>query len=266
MFTRRFEVGSTSRLDLEQVEILLRQAQSLDTELEQQRATVAHALVVLVGTQVELPASREQFTEKGVLQELRAGLPSDLLTGRPDIIEAELELRAAHANIGAARAAFFPQVTLTGSGGTTSGGLAGLFASPGLFAPGSATWIFLPVISVPIFDAGRNRNNLNLAEVRRNSAVANYEKTIQAAFRDVADALSAQHWLSAEIEYQEASLAAETERARLAQLRYENGSASYLEVLDAQRDVLSSQQQLVQVRGAFLSSRVRLYAALGGGA
>ena len=271
LFTRRVEVGSTSRLDLTQVEVLLRQAESLLAELEQERDAQVHALTLLVGTPAPLPFSEEPFNDQGIMQELRVGLPSELLRSRPDIIEAEHQLVAAHANIGAARAAFFPGVVLTGSGGTASFELNGLFAasgfsSQGLFTSTSATWSFLPHISVPIFDAGRNRNNLNLAQARRNDAVANYEKTIQTAFRDVSDALSNQKWLAEQLKVQQATLAAETERARLATLRYNAGSAPYLDVLDAQRDVLSSEQQVVHVRRELLSSRVRLYEALGGGA
>ena len=123
----------------------------------------------------------------------------------------------------------------------------------------------MPSLSLPIFDAGRNRANLDLAEVRRDLAVTNYEKTVQAAFRDVSDALSARHWLTEQVRIAQATLAAQTERARLSQLRYDNGSAPYFEVLDAQRELLTAEQQLVQTRRALLSSRVSLYAALGGG-
>jgi multidrug efflux system outer membrane protein len=266
IFTRRFEVGSTSRLDLIQVETLLRQAQALDAQLEQERAIQAHALTLLAGAPVDLTVTQERFGDQDMLRELHTGMPSDLLLRRPDIIAAEHQLRAAHANIGAARAAFFPRVTLIGSAGTTSVELSGLFSAPGLFSSGSGSWNFMPSISLPIFDGGRNRSNLNLAEVRRNIAVANYEKTVQAAFRDVSDAMSAQQGLTEQVRIQTATFAAQSERARLATLRYDNGAASFLEVLDAQREVLAGEQQLVQIRRALLSSRVRLYAALGGGA
>jgi outer membrane protein, multidrug efflux system len=266
LFTRRYEVGSTSRLDLKQVEVLLRQAQALLTELEQERAAQAHALTLLVGTAQPLPFAEEPFNDAGIMQELRVGLPSELLVNRPDIIAAEHELLAAHANIGAARAAFFPQLILTGSGGTASLELGRLFSSDGLFSGTSAMWNFLPSITVPIFDAGRNRSNLDLALARRNTSVAKYEKTIQTAFRDVSNALSDHRWLAQELEVQQADLAAETERARLATLRYNAGSSPFLDKLDAERGVLAAEQQLVQVRRALLSSRVRLYEALGGGA
>ncbi len=259
IFTRRFEVGATSKLDLTQVQTLLAQAQSLGVQLEQARAAQAHALSQLIGSPVDLAPTREHFDDSTVVQELRAGLPSELLIDRPDILAAEHRLRAANANIGAARAAFFPRVTLTGSFGTASAELDGLFES------GSRAWTFAPSISLPIFDGGRNRANLNLTEVRRELAVADYEKTVQTAFREVSDALSARQWLAEQVRIQQSNLAAQSERARLAKLRYDNGAATFLEVLDAQRDLLSTEQQLVQARRALLSARVALYAALGGG-
>ena len=259
IFRRRFQVGSTSKLDLTQVETLLWQAQSLTAQLEQQRAMQVDALTLLVGAPVDWTPAQGGFDDQSVLSELRVGLPSDLLISRPDIAAAEHQLKAAHANIGAARAAFFPRVTLTGAFGTASADLDGLFGA------GSRSWTFLPSISLPIFDAGRNRANLDLAKVRRDLAVASYEKTIQSAFRDVSDALSARRWLTEQVRIQQNTLAAQTERARLAMLRYDNGAAAFLEVLDAQRDLLSAEQQWVQTRRALLSSRVSLYAALGGG-
>lgn len=259
IFKRRFEVGAIAKMDLVQVEVLLQQAQTLAAQLEQGRAVLAHALTLLVGSPLPPLPENTGLSDDVVARELRVGLPSDLLLQRPDIVAAEHQLRAAHANIGAARAAFFPRITLTGSAGTASAGLDGLFDS------GSRAWSFMPSLSLPIFDAGRNRANLDLAEVRRDLAVTNYEKTVQAAFRDVSDALSARHWLTEQVRIAQATLAAQTERARLSQLRYDNGSAPYFEVLDAQRELLTAEQQLVQTHRALLSSRVSLYAALGGG-
>jgi multidrug efflux system outer membrane protein len=259
IFKRRFEVGAIAKMDLVQVEVLLQQAQTLAAQLEQGRAVQAHALALLVGSPLPPLPENTGLSDDVVARELRVGLPSDLLLQRPDIVAAEHQLRAAHANIGAARAAFFPRITLTGSAGTASAELNGLFDS------GSRAWSFMPSLSLPIFDAGRNRANLDLAEVRRDLAVTNYEKTVQTAFRDVSDALSARHWLTEQVRIAQATLAAQTERARLSLLRYDNGSAPYFEVLDAQRDLLTAEQQLVQTRRALLSSRVSLYAALGGG-
>jgi multidrug efflux system outer membrane protein len=259
IFTRRVEVGSSSKLELTQIQTLLTQAQGLRVQLQLARATQLNALTLLAGVPVDMPAAQNWPGDPGILIELSPGLPSDLLINRPDIFAAEHQLKAAHANIGAARAAFFPRIALTGSLGTASAELSGLFGT------GSLAWRFSPSISLPIFDGGRNRNNLDLAEVRRNLAVANYEKTVQSAFRDVSDALSARHWLSEQVGIAQAALSAQTERARLSQLRYDNGAATFLEILDAQRELLTAEQQLVQTRRTLLSSRVSLYAALGGG-
>ena len=259
LFKRRFEVGTTTRLDVAQVETLLTQAQSLGAQLEQARAAQAHALTLLVGTQPAGLEDRANLNDTEPMHELRVGLPSELLQERPDIIAAEHLLRGANANIGAARAAFFPSITLTGFFGTASAELDSLFNS------GTKAWLFAPQLVLPIFDAGRRQANLDLAEVRRDVAVAGYERTIQTAFREVADALSAQRWLGEQVAIQRRALAAQQERARLAQMRYDRGSATFLEVLDAQRDLLTAEQQLVQLRRALLSSRVALYAALGGG-
>lgn len=260
IFTRRFEVGSISKLDLTQVETLLSQALSLSAQLEQARAVQAHALAQLVGGPVDLTPDTRRFDDASVLQPLHAGLPSALLTQRPDLMAAEHQLRAAQANIGAARAAFFPTISLTAAYGTASAELSGLFDS------GSGAWNFAPRLVLPIFDADRIRANMDLAEVRRDVAVANYEKSVQGAFREVADALSNRRWLALQVDIGKTTLAAQSERARLAKLRYDNGAAPYLEVLDAQRDLLTVEQQLVQTRRALLSSQVSLYAALGGGA
>ena len=259
IFQRRVDVGSASRLNLTQVQTLLSQAEALGAQLEQARAQQANALALLVGAPVgPTPATVRLDTLQ--MPPLRVGLPSDLLAQRPDIMAAEHQLRAAQAQIGAARAAFFPRVALTGSLGTASAELGGLFDS------GSQAWTFSPTISVPLFNGGRLRNNLNLTEVRRDIAVANYEKTVQGAFRDVSDALVARQLLARQLAIAQDARAAQSERARLSQLRYDHGAAAFLEVLDAQRDLLVADQQVVQLRRALLSSQVSLYAALGGGA
>lgn len=259
IFRRRYEVGSISKLDLTQVETLWQQARALGAELEQARATQAHALEQLVGKPLDLPLPKAGLDDDAVMLDLPAGLPSDLLTQRPDIVAAEHQLRAANANIGAARAAFFPRITLTGAFGTASAELNGLFGS------GSGAWSFAPSLDLPIFDAGRRSATLDLADVRRDQAVARYEQSIQSAFKDVSDALAARHWLAEQVQVLRATVAAQSERARLAKLRYDHGASPYLEVLDAQRDLLTAQQALVQTRRALLSARVGLYAALGGG-
>jgi multidrug efflux system outer membrane protein len=248
-------------LDAAQAEILLNQARSEWAVVARLRAQAHNALTLLVGVPLpdggQMPLSR---IEASFLRELSPGLPAGLLLDRPDIRSAEHQLLAANANIGAARAAFFPRVTLTGSTGTASGEL------NGLFDPGSHAWSFSPAISLPLFDGGRNQAALDLAQARRDLAVADYQRIIQEAFREVADALAGRRWLEEQVKAQRATLAAQTERARLARLRYENGAASYLEVLDAERDRFAAELELVQTRRACLASGVNLYAALGGGA
>jgi len=188
-----------------------------------------------------------------------AGLPSELLANRPDIVAAEYRLRAAGANIGAARAAFMPNISLTGAYGTMSDRLDGLFSG------GSEAWSFSPTISLPLFNAGRLKGNLDVARARQDLAVAEYEQAIQRAFRDVSDALVRRRQLALQIDTTARLLDAQRERARLAQLRFDNGRSAYLEVLDAQRDLFEAEQGLVQLRRAEMASAVALYSALGGG-
>lgn len=259
IFQLRYDVGATSKLDAIQVQTLLTQAQALLAQLEQQRAQQINALRLLVGGNPQLLPQQAPFDKSNILAPITAGLPSDLLIQRPDIVAAEHRLRAANANIGAARAAFLPRIALTGSFGTASAELDGLFES------GSRAWAFVPTLSLPIFDGGRRRANLELSEVRRDIAVAEYEQSIQIAFREVADALAARHWLSRQLEVTRVARDVQAERVRLAQLRYDHGSSAYLEVLDAQRDLLETEQQLVVMRREMLSSQISLYSALGGG-
>ncbi len=255
----RYEVGAGSKLDAIQAEILLNQARSELAELERQREQSRNALMLLVGIPLAPETRPLSQIETTFLKEIAPGLPSELLLNRPDIIAAEHQLKAAHANIGAARAAFFPHITLTGDLGSASGDLDGVFGS------GSRIWSFVPSLSLPIFDGGRNRANLDLAEARRNIAVADYERTIQEAFREVADALADRRWMARQVAVQKATVANQTERTRLAYLRYESGTATYLEVLDAERGRFASEQVLVQARRALLAGMVNLYSSLGGG-
>lgn len=256
---QRFDVGASSALDLRQNEILVQSARASLATLTRQRTQAANALTLLVGKPLaDLPAAHN-LSEQNIVTEIPAGLPSDLLGHRPDIRAAEQRLRASNANIGAARAAFFPRISLTASTGTASNDLSGLFES------GSRTWSFVPQLVLPIFDAGRNSANLNLAEVRNDVAIAEYEKSIQTAFREVADALAGRAALDEQIDAQRAVLDAQEERLKLADLRYRNGVASSLEVLDAQRELFSAQQALVQARLLRLTNAIDLYRALGGG-
>jgi multidrug efflux system outer membrane protein len=258
IFKRRYEIGAISELDLTQVETLLTQAKSLKIQLEQLRDIQLQNLTFLVGKSINLKTEARYFDDMASFQELKPGLPSYLLTNRPDIVSAEHLLRSATANIGAARAAFFPNITLTGYAGSASAELSGLFKSD------SATWGFVPQITLPIFTAGQNQANLDIANVRRNQAIANYEKTIQNAFREVSSALTNQKWLTKQLEMQSHILSIQKRRSHLAQLRYDNGATPYLEVLDAQRDLLASEQAFVQAKRTLYANQVNLYTALGG--
>lgn len=256
----RRKAGVTSALDYRQTETLLTQAKTELAALNRQQAQTRNALIVLVGGPLpqDLPAP-QALTEQGLTRGISAGIPSELLSYRPDILAAEQRLRAANANIGAARAAFFPRISLTGSFGYASTDLDNLFGSDG------QTWSFGPSLSIPIFDFGRNKGNLDVAKARRDIAVASYEKTVQTAFQDVADALAARRFLAEQVEAQGRALKAQRALAELADLRYENGVADYLEVLDAQRNLFSAEQALVQTRRDELANMVGLYVALGGG-
>jgi multidrug efflux system outer membrane protein len=257
---QRAEVGASSRLDLRSSETLMETARAAALSLARQRAQAENALTLLVGQAT--PAASGALPDQrqlDAMSALPAGLPSDLLNRRPDIRAAEQRLKAATANIGAARAAFFPRISLTTSVGTSSPSLGGLFDS------GSGSWSFVPQLSLPIFDGGRNRANLSLAETRQNLAVTDYEKTIQIAFREVADALAARDYLGEQVNAQRSIVEAQADRLKLLQLRFEQGIASSLDILDAQRELFSAQQTLVQVQQQRSASAVDLYRALGGG-
>jgi multidrug efflux system outer membrane protein len=227
--------------------------------LKRQHALSVNALQVLVGTQIQSSESNQSLAKQEMLATIGAGLPSELLTQRPDIRAAEQRLRAMQANIAAARAAFFPRIALTAGVGTASTDLSGLFNS------GQNTWSFVPSVSLPIFDSGRNKANLKVAEVRSEIAVTSYEKTIQVAFREVADALAARATLNDEADAQHAVQKSQSERLALAQARYQNGIANYLEVLDAERELFTAEQQLLQTKLLNLTNAIDLYRALGGG-
>lgn len=261
IFTRRLEVGSASRLELTQVETLLTQAEALVVQLQQQIEAQKLALGILLGDVSDDAVAMDEGLplDAGMLAPVAPGLPSDLLISRPDIVAAEHLLRSANANVGAARAAFFPRISLTAFGGFASTDLDRLFDGA------NQSWSFAPSLSLPIFDGGRNRAGLDLAKVRKNIAVVQYEQTVQSAFRDVAVALSAQHWSLQQVDVQQRALTALRERARLSRLSYDHGASSFLEVLDAERNLISAEQQMVQTRRLLLSSRVALYVALGGG-
>lgn len=256
---QRFEVGASSALDLRQNEVLVQTARASAAALVRQRAQAVNTLTLLVGRPLDNLPPPQPLSAQNIVAELPAGLPSDLLVRRPDIRASEHRLMATNANIGAARAAFFPRISLTAGIGSASGELSGLFEA------GTRTWSFVPQLVLPIFDGGRNRANLTLAQVRNNVAVAEYEKTIQVAFREVADALVARGAINEQIDAQRRVLEAQAERLRLAELRYQGGVASSLDVLDAQRELFSAEQSLVQTRLLRLTNAVDLYRSLGGG-
>lgn len=253
----RVENGVGNELERRQAESLLEAAQLALAQAERQRVLDGNALVLLLGA--PLPA---ELPPPAPLQlaELPVGLPSEVLTQRPDVRQAEQQLAAANANIGAARAAFFPRIALTASLGQASGSLAALFQA------GHFAWSVAPQLLLPIFDRGRNQANLQAAQATRELALAQYERAIQAAFRKVADALGSRASLREQAAAQARLLAAETERARLAELRWRGGVASHLEWLDAQRSLLAARQGLVQAELAVALNRVALYRVLGGGA
>ncbi|PLX74346.1 MAG: RND transporter [Azoarcus sp.] len=255
---RRTEVGASSDLELRQVESLLVSTRGELAALEREAARNGAVLAQLVGHQALPTQPPLSLAEQGLEGELPPGLPAELLTRRPDIRAAEQRLSGANASIRAARAAFLPNITLTGFAGASSAELDGLFQG------GSGTWSFTPALRLPLFDGGRTQANLNLAEAHKLVAIADYEATIQNAFREVAEALAAQRWLAVQVREQTALVTAEAERARLAGLRFERGASSYLDVLDAERALFAAEQALVQLRRARMSSTVNLYRALGG--
>jgi multidrug efflux system outer membrane protein len=256
----RLDAGVTSALDYRQSETLLTQAETQLASLKLAKAQSDNFLSVLIGGPAPegLPAPLP-LVAQGRTPALAAGLPSDLLTARPDILGAEEQLRAARANVGAARAAFFPNIALTGSLGFASSSLDNLFGDNGL------TWSFGPSISLPIFDFGRNKGNLTVAEARENIAVATYDKTVQTAFREVADALAGRRYLAEQVEAQERGTLATRRIADLARKRYREGVSTYLEVLDAERNLFAAEQTLLELRRAEADNLVTLYVALGGG-
>jgi len=259
MIGKRREVGLSGDLDFLQADAATQLVRAELENLERQRAAAENTLTLLVGKAPPSLSAGCSLAGQDLVADLVVGLPSEVLLRRPDVLAAENRLMAANANIGAARAAFFPRITLTGIFGTASRALSGLFEA------GSDTWSFQPVLTLPLFSAGRLSSSLDLAEVRKVIAVAEYEKTIQVAFREVADLLEARARLTRQLEAQQAAEKAQAEALRLAQARYQAGITSYLEVLDAERSLFASRQAGLQTRRARLSVAAQWYKALGGG-
>ena len=253
----RFDNGAASELDLRQAQTLAEAARVTLAQQRRQRELDRNALALLLGQALpEWPAVPARVSAIA-LADVPAGVPSEVLLRRPDVAQAEQQLVAANASIGAARAAFWPRITLTASAGTASTQLSDLFKD--------GAWSFAAQLLQPIFDAGRNRANLAVAEVQRDIAVAQYERAIQAAFRDVADALAGRATLDDQVRATQAQADAEQARYRLSELRFRNGVSSSLELLDAERSLFAVQQAVVQTQLAFLQNRVSAYRALGGG-
>jgi multidrug efflux system outer membrane protein len=255
--------GAASDLDWRLAQTVLESARVTLAQQLQTRAKDENALVLLLGQ--SLPASARSVLAKGQLEgqqfaDLPPGLPSDMLTYRPDIRQAEQTLLASNANIGAARAAFFPRISLTAGAGSASGELSGLFKN------GSWGWTMAPSLVLPIFDAGSNQASLDSARVARDIAVAQYEKAIQTAFSEVSNGLAGQDTLAQQLRSSEGLLKAESERSRLIKLEFDNGAASQLDWLDAQRSLFTVQQSLVQTRLSYLQNQITLFKSLGGGA
>jgi multidrug efflux system outer membrane protein len=258
---RRFELGSSSALDLHQAQTSVESARADVARYTGQLAQDRNALVLLVGNDLpEEMLQADALASVSGIADIPAGLPSAHLQRRPDVLQAERQLQAANANIGAARAAFFPSISLTASAGSASNQLAELFGS------GSSAWRFVPQISLPIFDAGRIRANLDVAKVQEQISLAQYEKAIQTAFREVADTLVQNVPLQQQLEAQQALVEATSASHRLSRARFDKGVDSYLAVLDSQRAEYAAQQNLITVRLANYGNRVTFYKVMGGGA
>ena len=255
----KYDNGIVSKLDLDQSLSLVEQARVVLAQQLRQRAQDANSLTLLVGGPIPATLPKGVALADTSLAELPPGLPSDLLNVRPDIRSAEQQLIAANANIGAARANFFPHISLTGTAGTASTELNSLFKG------GSYGLVFTPTIFLPIFDYGRNVANLDSAKAGRDIAVAQYEKSIQTAFREVADALAGQSTYTEQLRAQLAVAKSEADRFSLSDLRYRSGASSYLDLLDAQRSLFDAQRASVEANLARLQNQVTLYRVLGGG-
>jgi multidrug efflux system outer membrane protein len=258
----RFDNGVSSEIDFQAANTAAESARATYAQQQRARLQDENALALLLGAPV--PAAAIASGANGLddiqpMPDVPAGLPSDMLIERPDIRAAEQQLIAANANIGAARANFFPRVSLTSSIGTASSQFSGLFDR------GSKAWSFAPTVTLPIFDAGSNWATLQSSKAGREIAVAQYEKSIQTAFREVADALAGRATLGEEVRAQRAQATAEAVRFKLSDLRYRNGIASALDLLDAQRSLFTAQQLAVNARLLQLQNQVTLYKTLGGG-
>lgn len=255
---KRFDLGSTDQMDLRQTQVLTEQARADVAALTATVQQDKNALRLLVGADVAPDQLPDTFPDNAVLANLPVGVPSDILLKRPDVMAAEYSLKAANADIGAARAAFFPTISLTGSVGKASTELGDLF-------DGSDTWTFSPSLSVPIFAGGANIANLAASKTSRDIAVAQYEGAIQSAFRDVSDQLATRATIDDRLTAQSNVVAAATDSNTLAQARFDRGVDSRLTLTDSERTLYGAQQQLIAIRLVRSLNLINLYASLGGG-
>jgi multidrug efflux system outer membrane protein len=257
LITKGRDLGGAYDLEVQQAISFVESARASLDGMTHQRAVALNRLNFLVGHAPLTMLPGKPLDEQGLDADLKPGLPAEVLLVRPDVVAAEQRLLAAHANIEAARAAFLPRILLTAGMGVASQGLSSLFS-------GSA-WSFQPTISLPLFDGGRVAANADIAQARKVMAVAEYEKTIQLAFREVADLLSARASLASQVRASAATLRAQQRRLQIVQARYDTGLLSYLDVLEGQRELVAAQEAGIQVRRAQLESAAQLYKALGGG-
>lgn len=250
------DIGGTYRLEVEQASSALEASRATLDGLSHQQRLALNRLAHLVGYAVLPQATDSPLPPADEVPAVQAGVPSTVLLSRPDVMAAERRLQAASANVQAARAAFLPRLLLTTSLGLASQGLSTLL--------GSSAWAFQPVLTAPLFDAGRQDASLDLAKARKHTAVAEYERTIQGAFREVADLLSSRQSLLAQRHAAAAQLRAQRVRLEIAQARFEGGVSSYLEVLDARREWLAGRELDIQLRRAQLDVNVQMFKALGG--
>ncbi len=256
---RRFAVGVTGELELRDAQTLMESAAVDVARFKNQAQQASSALQFLVGAPVEvasLPAGWQDSTVPGV-PSIPAHLASSVLLQRPDVLQAEQQLRAANANIGAARAAFFPSISLTANAGSVSADLGNLFKS------GTGAWLFMPQINLPIFDGGRNQANLDVSKVERDLAVANYEKVIQNGFREVADGLAQIDNDASQLQAQARVLKSSQQGLKITEARFQNGISSSLEVLIAKRSYYSAQLVMINLQQQQAANQIGLYKALG---
>jgi multidrug efflux system outer membrane protein len=255
---RMLDAGTRSELDVRTAEAQVQASRAEVARLKRVHAQAVNALTLLVGQPLPESLPAPQVLDAQAIAELPAGVSSEVLLRRPDVLAAEHTLKSVNANIGAARAAFFPTISLTGFAGLSSAALTGLFS-------GGFSWTFAPQLTVPLFTGGRNEANLDLAHVRKKIEVARYEKAIQTAFREVADGLVAREYFDEQVAANQARVDADLKRYELSKQRYETGIENYLSVIISQQDLYLAQQLLIEARLARLQNLADLYRALGGG-